>query len=807
VTYADGHWIARVCEANGGTCYDVARIWSSSVQIYRAQATMEEGFWGPDDPGFTADFYIGHPQYMVWGDGFHEWPESLGGGGQDFQNYIRAVSAPPWNFCPVQYGADPHWGDAREWFAGTGGPICDWLLFPPYSMYLPVVLRGFVSPCSGAIQNGGFEAGLSPWAESSGNPPYPLVCDWANPNNNCGGGYYVPPDQGGAHPPGTWDAWLGGYNYAHDGLWQTVDVPVNLTSANLTFWRYIWTQETSGPYDYLRVQLRSSSGGWLTDMITLTDQTLPHDQWSPESMDISSHLTPYEGLQVQIYFSATTDLALKTSFFVDDVSLNLCSGAGQEGGQTLPTPVSEGGYPPPPEVPPPTPVAPGEYPPPPTPTPTPPIPPTPPSKSSMVVATVADLPTYSASSFVVSWSGSAPSGIADYDVQVCTVACDSPKNAVWTDWLTHTTATSHVYVGDNGVSYFFRCRARDHAGHVGDYPDWADTSTMVDALPPATTIEPLPLYTYQTSFSVQWNGNDNLSGLDYYDIYYRDESAANWTIWIAHTTATQATFSGALGHTYHFCSRGVDRVGNSERCPPISIEGEWPIQSDAHTSVAPGSRVSDLPPYTGSRTFLVSWSGSQGVQGYDVQVRDGLYGAWQTWKSNVPYTSASYTGQWGHIYYFRSRARQGTTWELWPYDYDTYTKLVEPSGLGGPAAPLEVFPPDEAPDRMEEVTRTQAIGVLLTGFIAPSGDLDWYRFELTATMRLRVKLYDLPADFDVYVFDGSGQFLWASTWGRTLPEEVVVRVPAGVYYVQLMGYTGDWSGETPYRLLVERAGQ
>jgi Bacterial pre-peptidase C-terminal domain len=96
---------------------------------------------------------------------------------------------------------------------------------------------------------------------------------------------------------------------------------------------------------------------------------------------------------------------------------------------------------------------------------------------------------------------------------------------------------------------------------------------------------------------------------------------------------------------------------------------------------------------------------------------------------------------------------------------------------------------------------------VVSGYVAPAGDVDWYRFELTATMRVRVKLYDLPADFDVYVFDGTGQFLWASTWGRRLPEEVVVQVPAGVYYVQLIGYAGGWSGEAPYRLLAERVEQ
>jgi hypothetical protein len=190
---------------------------------------------------------------------------------------------------------------------------------------------------------------------------------------------------------------------------------------------------------------------------------------------------------------------------------------------------------------------------------------------------------------------------------------------------------------------------------------------------------------------------------------------------------------------------------------------------------------------------------------YDVQMRDGFFGIWQNWKTGVTYTSADYTGQYGHIYCFRSRQRAGGIWELYPLNYDTYTKLID-LGLGGgapPAAP-EVLPPDEAPDRMEEVTRTEALGELINGYIAPEGDVDWYCFELTETTRLRVRLYELPADYDLYVFDGGGEFLWASTWGRRLPEEVVVQVPAGVYYVRLVGYAGAWNGDVPYRLLVER---
>ena len=187
-----------------------------------------------------------------------------------------------------------------------------------------------------------------------------------------------------------------------------------------------------------------------------------------------------------------------------------------------------------------------------------------------------------------------------------------------------------------------------------------------------------------------------------------------------------------------------------------------------------------------------------------MQVRDGRYGTWARWQVGTTKTSARYTGQYGHIYYFRSIGHTMWTAEVWPYGYDAYTKLVEPSGLGGPGAPAGIVPPDEAPDRLEEVTRTQVLGTPVVGYIAPAADVDWYRFVLTETTRLRVRLDELPADFDLYVFDGNGRFLGASTWGRTLPDEITVRAPAGTYYVELVGYAGAWSGETPYRLLVAR---
>lgn len=140
VSYGQGYWIARVYTASG-TPYDVAQIWSSSSRIYFAQSTTEEAYSNPPDPYLTARFFHWHPQYMVSGTGFREWPTSSGGNNSLI--YVTDLNGQN-SFCPQHYGATPNiLGDERFWFAGTDGQQCSWLLFPSVHIYLPAILKNY----------------------------------------------------------------------------------------------------------------------------------------------------------------------------------------------------------------------------------------------------------------------------------------------------------------------------------------------------------------------------------------------------------------------------------------------------------------------------------------------------------------------------------------------------------------------------------------------------------------------------------------------------------------------------------------
>lgn len=164
--------------------------------------------------------------------------------------------------------------------------------------YLPILLNA--ESCEPLVQNGGFENGSSPWV--------------------LGGFTYISIDN--PHT-GSYSAWLGGNNYAYDTLYQMITIPGDATSANISYYWYMDTEEWSHPWDYMYVKIRNASGYDLRTLEVISDGSTPNS-WVLSSFDIREFI----GQTVQVYFEAITDGSLVTDFFVDDVSLNICSPGG-----------------------------------------------------------------------------------------------------------------------------------------------------------------------------------------------------------------------------------------------------------------------------------------------------------------------------------------------------------------------------------------------------------------------------------------------------------------------------------------------
>ncbi|HSM55211.1 MAG TPA: DNRLRE domain-containing protein, partial [Candidatus Sulfomarinibacteraceae bacterium] len=185
---------------------------------------------------------------------------------------------------------------------------------------------------------------------------------------------------------------------------------------------------------------------------------------------------------------------------------------------------------------------------------------------------VDELPLYSRRTFTVSWTNHGPDeGLSHYDLQY---RVDGDE---WIPWLSEIPAgtTSADFVGEDGRLYEFRARGVQEGG-VAEPFGAAEASTTVDTAPPNVTVNSLPVLTNEASFTVSWSGEDEGSGIAYYDVQYRF-NGGQWLPWQQQTLATSATFSAMRDGLFEFEARGVDEVGNVE---PFSNQPEAGILVD-----------------------------------------------------------------------------------------------------------------------------------------------------------------------------------------------------------------------------------
>ena len=154
--------------------------------------------------------------------------------------------------------------------------------------------------CWDRIGNGGFETII-------GNDAPPWVRSGATTYS------------GAVQHAGTNSAWLGGYDNATDGVYQVVILPSNTTASTLTYWWYMETTETDHPHDYLYVEILDSEGQLLDTLETRSDG----DQagtWQSSVLDLST----YVGQTISLSFRLQANDSAYTSFYLDDVSLQVC---------------------------------------------------------------------------------------------------------------------------------------------------------------------------------------------------------------------------------------------------------------------------------------------------------------------------------------------------------------------------------------------------------------------------------------------------------------------------------------------------
>ncbi|MCX7164154.1 MAG: S8 family serine peptidase [Rhodocyclales bacterium] len=167
------------------------------------------------------------------------------------------------------------------------------------------------------LANPGFETGPVSWVSQTANG-YPIITAYDAPVAN-----------------NSWYAWLCGYDGCVDNLYQDVTIPASTQSAYLQFSYWIKSAETSPvtAYDSMMVRIYSlPSSSVYTLLSSFSNLNVTTGWFVSPRYDVSA----FRGQTIRLQFSATTDSSFATSFYLDDVVLNVTGATPDTQAPTVP---------------------------------------------------------------------------------------------------------------------------------------------------------------------------------------------------------------------------------------------------------------------------------------------------------------------------------------------------------------------------------------------------------------------------------------------------------------------------------------
>lgn len=262
---------------------------------------------------------------------------------------------------------------------------------------------------------------------------------------------------------------------------------------------------------------------------------------------------------------------------------------------------------------------------------------------------MSDLVPFSSSSSVsLGWSGNDPEGkaITAFDIFY---SFDDGAYQLW-QTFSGSSLTADFDSPDGEGKYKFYCKSANDIGVQGESS--GVVFTTVDLTPPTASITPLPQWTNDVTFAVQWSGTDLVSGLDTFDVQYAVDSGpfSTWNAYPALVTSdvfgpdTPATVTD--GTLYSFQVVATDMAGLSA------------TSSSTATTVdlTPPTCAVSLVDVDETGLTTVSWQGSDSVSGVASASAEYSFNQIAWISITGPGGPFSIQGQDGQTFFFRCKA-------------------------------------------------------------------------------------------------------------------------------------------------------
>jgi hypothetical protein len=108
------------------------------------------------------------------------------------------------------------------------------------------------------------------------------------------------------------------------------------------------------------------------------------------------------------------------------------------------------------------------------------------------------------------------------------------------------------------------------------------------------------------------------------------------------------------------------------------------------------------------------------------------------------------------------------------------------------------------PNNSQSASKLIIAGTEIYGLINPATDVDWFSIATSGSQKnIKIDLYNLPADYDVQLYDSKGKLLLTSGNRGTVVEVILYNTTkAGIYYIKVYGYGGAYHATNCFTLKV-----
>ena len=280
-----------------------------------------------------------------------------------------------------------------------------------------------------------------------------------------------------------------------------------------------------------------------------------------------------------------------------------------------------------------------------------------------------------------------------------------------------------------------------------------------------------------TTATVSWTA---VSGATAYSLQYRKVGTTTWT-----TVSTAGTSSALTGLTVSTAYEFQVTSSCSGTLGTVSTLANFTTTAAASCGTPTSLASSSIT----STSATVSWSAITGASSYLVQYKVST----ATTFSSVTVTAATTT---------LTGLTASTAY--------TYQVTATCSGTAGTTSATGTFTTSAAPttctdtyeaNNSRTAAKTISVNSDIYALIGTSTDKDWFKFVTTAAApKIKVVLDQLPADYDLALYNSAGTTLTSSALAGTSTETVIYNTStaAATYYIQVYGYASAFNATSCY---------